>query len=93
MNSGTIRASSYFATFSPVLDPVGEVLRLVEEVLSEGVIGDELDIAALVQLASAVVLLPEHHADAQVLDGPDHVLVSQQEPPNPAGVLLLYLPC
>ena len=63
---------------SPVLDPVGKVLRLVEEVLAEGVVGDELDVTALVQLAAPVVLFAKHHTDAQVLDGPDHVLIGEQ---------------
>ena len=52
------------ALFSPVFDPVGEVLRLVEEVLSEGVVCHKLDVAALIQFAPAVVLFAEHHADA-----------------------------
>ena len=77
--------------YLPVFDPVSEVLRLVEEVLSERVVGDELDVAALVEFAPAVVLLTKHHADAQVLDGADHVLVGQQKPPHAAGIFLLYL--
>ena len=80
------------ATVAPVFDPVREALAGVEEVLSKSVVGDEAEVAVVVEVAPAEVLLPKHHADTQVLDRTDQVLVGQQRPPNPCRREIFGMP-
>lgn len=76
---------------SPVLDPEGETLAGVEEILAESVVGHKVEVGRVVEIAAPKILFPKHHGYSQVLDGAYEVLVSQQRPPHPRTVFLLDL--